>query len=45
MIIFHGDCPTSRDEKEIEQFQQMLNWGDEQTQYQTHKVIPVQKKI
>ena len=25
------DCPTSREEKEIEQLQQMLNLGDEQT--------------
>ena len=28
---FTRDCPTSRDEKEIEQLQQMLNLGDEQT--------------
>ena len=26
---FMRDCPTSRDEKEIEQLQQMLNLGDE----------------
>ena len=25
------DCPISREEKEIEQLQQMLNLGDEQT--------------
>ena len=25
------DCPTSREEKEIEQLQQMLNLGDAQT--------------
>ena len=25
------DCPTSREEKEIEQLQHMLNLGDEQT--------------
>ena len=25
------DCPTSREEKEEEQLQQMLNLGDEQT--------------
>ena len=25
------DCPTSREENEIEQLQQMLNLGDEQT--------------
>ena len=30
MIISHGDCPTSREEKEIEQLQQMLNLGNEQ---------------
>ena len=28
---FAKDCPTSREEKEIEQLQQMLNLGDEQT--------------
>ena len=28
---FTRDCPTSREEKEIEQLQQMLNSGDEQT--------------
>ena len=28
---FARDCPTSREEKEIEQLQQMLNLGDEQT--------------
>ena len=28
---FARDCPTSREEKEIEQFQQMLNLEDEQT--------------
>ena len=28
---FTRDCPTSREEKEIEQLQQMLNLGDEQT--------------
>ena len=28
---FTKDCPTSREEKEIEQLQQMLNLGDEQT--------------
>ena len=28
---FMEDCPTSREEKEIEQLQQMLNLGDEQT--------------
>ena len=28
---FMRDCPTSREEKEIEQLQQMLNLGDEQT--------------
>ena len=28
---FTRDCPTSRDEKEIEQLQQMLNLGDEPT--------------
>ena len=28
---FAKDCPTSRKEKEIEQLQQMLNLGDEQT--------------
>ena len=27
---FAKDCPTSREEKEIEQLQQMLNLGDEQ---------------
>ena len=27
---FMWDCPTSREEKEIEQLQQMLNLGDEQ---------------
>ena len=27
---FASDCPTSREEKEIEQLQQMLNLGDEQ---------------
>ena len=27
---FIWDCPTSREEKEIEQLQQMLNLGDEQ---------------
>ena len=27
---FTRDCPTSREEKEIEQFQQMLNLGNEQ---------------
>ena len=27
---FVKDCPTSREEKEIEQLQQMLNLGDEQ---------------
>ena len=30
MIIFTRDCPTSREEKEIEQLQQILNLGDEQ---------------
>ena len=28
---FVKDCPTSREEKEIEQLQQMLNLGNEQT--------------
>ena len=28
---FARDCPTSKEEKEIEQFQQMLSLGDEQT--------------
>ena len=28
---FARDCPTSREEKEIEQLQQMLNLGNEQT--------------
>ena len=28
---FIGDCPISREEKEIGQLQQMLNLGDEQT--------------
>ena len=28
---FARDCPTSREEKEVEQLQQMLNLGDEQT--------------
>ena len=28
---FMKDCPTSREMKEIEQLQQMLNLGDEQT--------------
>ena len=28
---FRKDCPTSREDKEIEQLQQMLNLGDEQT--------------
>ena len=28
---FMKACPTSREEKEIEQLQQMLNFGDEQT--------------
>ena len=28
---FVKDCPTSREEKEVEQLQQMLNLGDEQT--------------
>ena len=28
---FARDCPTSREEKEIEQLQQMFNLGDEQT--------------
>ena len=28
---FVKDCPTSREEKEIEQLQQMLNLEDEQT--------------
>ena len=28
---FTRDCSTSREEKEIEQLQQMLNLGDEQT--------------
>ena len=28
---FTKDCPTSREEKEIEQLQQVLNLGDEQT--------------
>ena len=28
---FVRDCPTSREEKEIEQLQQMLNLGDEQS--------------
>ena len=28
---FMKDCPTSREEKEIEQLQQMLNLGDEQS--------------
>ena len=28
---FAKDCPTSREEKEMEQLQQMLNLGDEQT--------------
>ena len=28
---FTRDCPNSREEKEIEQLQQMLNLGDEQT--------------
>ena len=27
---FARDCPTSREEKEIEQLQQMLNLGNEQ---------------
>ena len=27
---FTRDCPTSREEKEIAQLQQMLNWGNEQ---------------
>ena len=31
MIILQGTVPTSRQEKEIEQLQQMLNLGDEQT--------------
>ena len=31
MRSFHKDCPTSRDEKEIEQLRQMLNLGDEHT--------------
>ena len=30
MIMFTRDCPTSREEKEIEQLQQMLNMGNEQ---------------
>ena len=28
---FARDCPNSREEKEIEQLQQMLNLGDEQS--------------
>ena len=28
---FTKDCPTSREDKEIEQLQQILNLGDEQT--------------
>ena len=28
---FARDCPTSRKERELEQLQQMLNLGDEQT--------------
>ena len=28
---FARDCPTSREENEIEQLQQMVNLGDEQT--------------
>ena len=28
---FTRDCPTFREEKEIEQLQQMINLGDEQT--------------
>ena len=28
---FAKDCPTSRKERELEQLQQMLNLGDEQT--------------
>ena len=28
---FTSNCPTSREEKEIEQLQQMLNLGDKQT--------------
>ena len=30
------DCPTSREEKEIKQLQQMLNLGDEQTSLMTN---------
>ena len=29
--LFAKDCPTSREEKEIEQLQQIFNMGDEQT--------------
>ena len=32
---FTRDCPTSREEREIEQLQQMLNLGDEQTSLAT----------
>ena len=49
---FTRDCPTSRDENEIEQLQQMLNLGDEQTSvtpsYQAPNIILVewvQRKI
>ena len=28
---FVRDCPTSREEREVEQLQRMLNMGDEQT--------------
>ena len=48
---FARDCPTSREEKEIEQLQQILNLGDETIsstlQCQIHKMISteqVQKK-
>ena len=34
---FMKNCPTSRKEKEMEQLQQMLNLGDEQTSLKSLK--------
>ena len=43
---FAKDCPTSKEERELEHLQQMLNLEDEQTSLkslqQTHKTILVE---
>ena len=33
---FVKDCPTSKEERDVDQLQQMLNWEEEQTHPLTH---------